>query len=168
MPDEIKQFRTAAKSAGSQAFMIDDETFHLAPVGLNVADVVAELQGTLPAGENPTADDLLGKLRPLIEPDDFDRFADYCKRYVLPSEFIEILRHVVGVISGRDPSRPASSPAGSSVNGARSRGGASPAGSPTPSVSASPKGSTPTSTRSASGPTRKRTTGSTGRSNRRT
>jgi hypothetical protein len=168
MPDEIKQFRTAAKSSGTRAFKIDDELFHLAPVGLNVSDVVAELQGQLPTDQTPTADDLLAKLKPLIDPADFERFADYCKHYVMPSEFIDIMRHVVGVITGRDPTLPASSPAGSVETGAPSPVGASRAASAGRSSSLSQKASTPTSSRSASGPTKKQANGSTRRSSRRT
>ena len=173
MPNEIKQFRTAAKSGQLTPFMIDDETFHIAPVTLQVAELVAQLQGRLAAGDslmpdNPSADDLVGVLLPFIAADDAARFSDYAKSYVTPSEFGDVIRYVIAEVTGRNPTSPASSPDGSSTTGAASRAGASGTGSAGRSSSLSQKASTPTSSRSASGRTKSAAKKSTGSSSRRT
>lgn len=127
MPEPTRAFTTAAKRRSDRTFTIDDEVFHIAPVGLNIADKVAEFQGMLPAaGTTPSAEQLLEAARPFITAEDFDRFAAYCQEYVAPSEFGEIVQFLMGEVTGRDPSQRASSADGSSLPGTSSTDGVAP------------------------------------------
>lgn len=147
MSDGIKQFQSA-KAKGPLEFRIDDEVFRRKPVTVDSADVVAELGGQLPSdgGEHAyTSDELMSMVRPFIMDDDWERFDKYVRSYVEIVTFTEIARWLIEVSTGTHPSRPASSPDGSSTTGGPSSPGVSGMALPTPSGSPSGQDSLPPS-----------------------
>lgn len=131
---QIKHF-TSAKNK-PLTFEIDDETFRRRVVTVEAADSVAALNGTLgKAATDYTSAELMDMVKPFIDPDDWDRFDAYVRKWVEPPTFYELVKWITGAVTeeiGVDPTQPASLPQPSASTGEPSPDGVSATALPIP------------------------------------
>lgn len=139
----VRRFQTA-KSRGLKVFMLDDEGFRIKPVTVGMTDALAQMifaaevmMKAKDARQMPSSHDLLAVATPFVVDEDVPRFEQYCREWVEPDDYVQVILMLVEEVTGLDPTQLVNSASGPLPGGEGSLPGPSPTESPTPSPSPS-------------------------------